>query len=104
MFNQVRVTETAYLVWHGTEVMYLIPPWAPFLMDEHFLDLIRTEPIEEFYAFVADKMNMVMAGKEVEPELQHVVMNLVDDRLSGRKIALRSGDCVALQNAFRETR
>ena len=101
MAAYVRVPESAYRIMDGSEVMYYTPP---ILMLEsvarRLVDLAETEPTREFYNYVAEQMNILMDGGEVAPEIEPAIMNLIDDKANHRKMALRTGDYIALQRQF----
>jgi len=94
----VRIHEIAWKIKDGSEVMYLV---IDRFLAEKYEGLIHVEPEKEFYQFIAENMNAIMNGKEIASEIEPTIMNLVDDKMSGRKMALRAGDYIALQRAFR---
>ena len=101
MMEYVRIPENAWKIIRGSEVMYLTDLWFTKALAEKYVDLIQAEPTKEFYQFVADNMNAVLEGKMIADEIQPVIMNLIDDKMNNRKMALRTGDYIVLQNFFR---
>lgn len=99
----VRIPETAWKVIKGSEVMYLTDLWFTKVLVEKYVDLVQAEPTREFYQFVAEQMNAVLDGKKIADEIEPVIMNLIDDKMNNRKIALRTGDYIVLQRNFQKT-
>jgi hypothetical protein len=97
----VRIPERAWKILGGSEVMYLTDLWFTKVLQEKYVDLVQTEPTKEFYQFIADNMNAVLDGKSIAEEIEPVIMNLIDDRMNKRKMALRTGDYIVLQKSFR---
>lgn len=98
----VRIPERPWKIILGSEVMYLTDLWFTKTLVEKYVELVQSEPTNEFYAFIADNMNAVLDGKPIDAEIEPVIMNLIDDRMNKRKIALRTGDYIVLQRAFQK--
>jgi hypothetical protein len=90
---------TAVRVMDGSEIMYYTI--LETQNTREYIDLFQTDPTMEFYAFIADNMNALLEGKVIAPEMEAVLLNMYDDKMSGRKMVLRAGDYIVLQNAFR---
>jgi hypothetical protein len=102
--DYVKIPEKAWKIMRGSEVMYLTDLWFTKLLAKKYIDLVQVEPSKEFYQFVAEKMNDVLDGKEIADTIEPVIMNLIDDKMNNRKIALRTGDYITLQRFFRGTK
>jgi hypothetical protein len=98
--HYVRIPEKAWKIIKGSEVMYLTDMWFTELLVEKYVDLVQAAPTEKFYDFIAESMNAVLAGKTISEEIEPVIMNLIDDRMNKRKMALRTGDYIVLQRYF----
>jgi hypothetical protein len=97
----VRIPENAWKIIKGSEVMYLTDLWFTKVLEEKYVDLVQAEPTKEFYQFVAENMNAVLEGKSIADEIEPIIMNLIDDKMNNRKMALRTGDYIVLQKFFR---
>lgn len=100
----VRIPERAWRIIKGSEVMYLTDLWFTKVIAEKYTDLVQAEPTKEFYEFIAENMNAVLEGKSIADEIEPVIMNLIDDKMNKRKIALRTGDYIVLQRFFQRVR
>ena len=98
--DYVLIPEKHWKVLKGSEVMYLTDMWFTRVLEEKYIDLVQAEPTKDFYQFVAENMNAVLAGKSIADEIEPVIMNLIDDRMNSRRMALRTGDYIVLQRAF----
>ena len=97
----IRMPEKAWQIIKGSEVMYLVPPFYSEVLHEKYIELFQAEPTAAFYEFVAENMNLVLDGERIAAEIEPVIMNLLDDKMNNRKLALRTGDYIVLQRAFR---
>jgi len=98
----VRIPETHWKIIKGSEVMYLTDLWFTKRLADKYVKLVQTEPLAPFYEFIAENMNAVMNGKEIAPEIEPDIINMLDDRMNRRKIAIRTGDYIALQKQFQQ--
>lgn len=98
----VRIDEKAWKIIKGSEVMYLTDMWFTKVLEEKYVDLVQSEPTKEFYGFIAESMNAVLAGKRIADDIEPVIMNLIDDRMNKRKMGLRTGDYIVLQRHFQQ--
>jgi len=96
----VRIPETHWRIIKGSEVMYLTDLWFTRTLADKYVELVQTEPLEGFYKFVAENMNAVLDGKEIAAQIEPAILNMLDDRMNGRKIAIRTGDYISLQNFY----
>lgn len=96
----VRIPETAWRIMDGSEVMYLTDMWFTEKLADKYVKLVQAEPVREFYEFITAKMNAVLEGEAVEDAIEPVIMNLIDDKMNKRTMALRTGDYIVLQRAF----
>jgi hypothetical protein len=99
MKHSILIPESGWRIMKGSEIMYYPNPWFKDF-GSRYVDLIQSEPIKEFYEFIADNMNAVLDGKSIDDTIEPTIMNLIDDRMNNRPIALRTGDYIALQRAF----
>jgi len=99
---KVRMSHTAYMIMDGSERMYLVPDWMREAQVKRWATLVEADPTREFYGFVAEQVNAVLAGEKVPEEIEPVLLNLVDDKMNNRKMGLRTGDYVVLQQFFRD--
>ena len=87
----VRIDEKAWKIIKGSEVMYLTDLWFTKVLEEKYVPFVQSAPTDKFYQFIADNMNAVLDGKHIADEIEPVIMNLIDDRMNHRKMALRTG-------------
>ena len=83
--------------------------WIKYLVlvNWHYQDLSNTLGKindAEFEKFVTQKVDDYLAGKLPPAAISGAIMNIVDEHLSGGKIALRAGDYIVLQNQYRAER
>ncbi len=100
----VRMAEKAWKIIKNSWIMYLTDMWFTKVIAEKYTELVQTEPTKEFYEFIAENMNAVLEGKSIADEIEPVIMNLIDDKMNKRKLALRTGDYIALQRFFQRVR
>ena len=74
-------------------------PWTRIRYSAHTC----AEPLKEFYTFITDNINAVFAGKEIAADIEPAILNMIDDRMNGRKIGIRTGDYISLQKHFQST-
>jgi len=98
----VRIPEIAWRIVKGSEVMYLTDLWFTKTLAEKYTAIIQTEPTTRFYQFIADQMNLVLEGKSIDPAIEPTILNMIDDKMNNRKIALRTGDYISLQKCFQQ--
>ena len=68
-------------------------------------DVMKIRPTEKFLDIVHKQvMNHVIDGEEPPMEIQTAIMNIADDMMAGREVALRAGDYIALMNFARENK
>lgn len=100
--NKVRVNIPAWIIERKIEVPYLVINGEP--LEKEFGDAIQTVPGKNFYELIAKHMNVYLQEGVMPPaEIAPAIMNLIDDYKAGRKMALRAGDYIALQNHLRKT-
>lgn len=99
--NKVRVSIPAWIIKRKIEVMYLIiNGW----LKEHE-DVIHTAPNDNLYEVISKYTNAYLQDGVMPPaEIAPTIMNLIDDQKSGRKMTLRAGDYIALQNYLRKSK
>lgn len=98
----IHIPERDWKILNGSEVMYLTDMWFTKLLEEKYINWVQAEPTMDFYQFIAENMNAVLAGNPVADEIEPVIMNLIDDKMNHRKMALRTGDYIVLQKSFRK--
>lgn len=82
--------------------MYLTDLWFTERLADKYVKLVQTEPVKGFYEFIAENMNAVLDGKEIAPEIEPAILNMLDDRMNHRRITIRTGDYIALQKQFQQ--
>ena len=100
----VRIPETHWKIIKGSEVMYLTDLWFTKRLARKYLEIVQAEPVEGFYQFIAENMNAVLNGKEIAAEIEPAILNMIDDRMNRRTMAIRTGDYIALQNFYQKMR
>ena len=81
-------------------VKYLvIPDWHA----KQLGDIIERAPSAAFDKFVETHVQAYLDGKAPPAAIQSAVMNIADDYVAGKDIAVRAGDYVALQKQYRST-
>ena len=59
-------------------------------------------PSAAFNKFVETHVQAYLDGKAPPAAIQSAVMNIADDYVAGKDIAVKAGDYIALQNQFRK--
>ena len=65
-------------------------------------DIIKRMPSAAFNKFVETHVQAYLDGKAPPAAIQSAVMNIADDYVAGKDIAVKAGDYIALQNQFRK--
>ncbi len=96
--EKIKVSIPSWILERKIRVLYLvIDDWL------HTDEVFQRAPDKEFYEFVAKNMNAYLHDGKMPPaEIAPAIMNLIDDQKSGRDLALRAGDYIALQNYMRK--
>lgn len=82
-------------------IKYLvIPDWHARQLG----NIIERIPSAAFSKFVETHVQAYLQGKAPPAAIQSAVMNIADDYVTGKGIAVKAGDYVALQNQFRRRR
>ena len=91
---QVRMLPGYYQ--RGQEIMYLT---IDELQTKHYGELFKKAPDEAFFTMVEKHVDAYMQNGTMPPApIASAILNAVDDIRAGRKIAIRSGDYIALQS------
>jgi len=98
----IRIPEKAWLVMKGSEIMYYTDLWWTRALNDKYAEIVVAEPVEAFYQFVADQINTVLEGKLIPEEIEPAILNMIDDKKSGRKMGIRTGDYISLQKFYQE--
>ncbi len=81
-------------------VMYLV---IIDKMIDRYKGVLKVQPTEKFYDVVQELVKNHVIGDEEPPEqIRTSVLNLADDMMAGRDVALRAGDYIALMDYARE--
>lgn len=98
--NKIRVGIPAWIIKRKIEVMYLvINGW---LGKEHG-EVVHIAPENNFYELIAKHMNAYLQDGVMPPaEITPAIINLIDDQKAGRKMTLRAGDYISLQNYLKK--
>lgn len=98
------------------EHIYVIPNWilerwiivAYLIINWRMKDLakrIQIKPDIEFFKVVSEHLTAYVKNDIMPPEdIAPAIMNLADDHMAGRKMNLRAGDYIAIQNHLRKGR
>jgi hypothetical protein len=67
--------------------------------------IIETAPDERFNELVTEHVNAyIQDGKMPPTEIAPAIMNLADDLMAGRKMSMRAGDYISLQQFARQNK
>jgi hypothetical protein len=70
---------------------------------KNYGELIKRAPDDAFFNMVEKHINAYMEKGVMPPaEIAPAILNAVDDMRAGRKIALRAGDYISLQNYIKK--
>ncbi|MGA2161298.1 MAG: hypothetical protein ABSG28_03735 [Methanoregula sp.] len=92
-----------HVIWQNT-----VYPWwwkvAYLILHENFGDLV-TNPVDEAFGRAINAHVNAYLNKGTMPptEIAATVMNLADDVMAGRKMTIRAGDYIAVQNYMKKT-
>jgi hypothetical protein len=96
---KIQFTVPSWVLDRRTWIMYLI-------INERVRDLaqfIEIKPDAKFEAFVTKHVKAYIEKNVMPPEeIAGPILNMADDQIAGRPMALRAGDYVSLQNFFRK--
>lgn len=92
----VNIVLTGEHIKRKSELMYTVPATS---MES---DSINIKPTEKFYEFVAEQINNYV-GKKIRPpvEILPAITNFVDDLSANKKISIRNGDYIMIQEYLR---
>ena len=97
--NELRVAVPAWTLKRRIEVDYLM---VGDLLPKEISNVVQLAPEDEFYDLIAKHMNAYLKDGRMPPaDIAASILNLVDDQAAGRKLTLRAGDYISLQNHLR---
>lgn len=97
--ENLRVAIPVWTIKRRIEVDYVM---VDDLLGKEFNELVQQAPTEDFYELITRHMNAYLQERKMPPtEIATVILNLVDDHAAGRKLTIRAGDYISLQNYLR---
>ncbi len=98
--ENLHVALPVWAIKRRVEVDYTI---VDNLLGKELDELVQQPPTEEFYELIAKHMNAYLQDGKMPPtEIASVILNLIDDQAAGRKLTIRAGDYISLQNYLRK--
>lgn len=100
--KNLRVALPVWAIKRRVEVDYVM---VDNLLGKELDELVQQPPTEAFYELIAKHMNAYLQDGKMPPaEISGVILNLVDDQAAGRKLTIRAGDYISLQNYLRKNK